>query len=202
VKSQLFHLTMRQILTVMSLVAIFGVHAKAEQFCKLSPTVTSPDGKVLELLGAGVRTYWLRKTNAVALYTSVEVKKWADVERSPAPIQADVVFFINFSKQQLQDSWRERLTVITDAASRARYDDSIRAFLAILRDVRRGDRLSFSVSNVGLTLSLNDRVIGSAGDLAFGKLVISSWFGENPASAELKEAVFARKRVEELPCRM
>jgi Chalcone isomerase-like len=107
---------------------------------------------------------------------------------------------ISFTRQQLQDSWTERFSVLIPNASDTNLKAKVRQYLDLLPEVKRGDKLSLLSSEVGLTLALNGQRLGVVENLQFSRLVLSSWFGDQPASAELKSAVFSGANVLNLPC--
>jgi hypothetical protein len=107
---------------------------------------------------------------------------------------------ISFTRQQLQDSWVERFSVLIPSASDTSLKAQVRQYLDLLPEVKRGDKLSLLSSEVGLTLALNGQRLGVVENLQFSRLVLSSWFGDQPASAELKSAVFSGANVLNLPC--
>lgn len=177
-----------------------GANAQSND-CAFSARVLGSDGEQLTLVGAGVRSYWFRSINAVALYYHRKVSDWDEIAGSERDARADVVFFVErFSGEELRASWRERFGAILDPSQLATYASSIDSLMGLFVDAERGDKLSFASSRQGLTLSLNGKLLGQVGDLSFGRTVLSSWFGDNPASAALKAAVFRGGTVENLPC--
>ena len=180
---------------------IVSVAHASDDNCTYAQSVLGVDGQRLQLIGAGVRTYWWKPINAVALYAPQMSTSWDAIAGSNGEVRADVVFFVErLSGEQLRASWKERFDVLVERHQRAALDSSINAFLDLFADASRGDNLSFSSTTGGLALSLNGVRLGQVGDLAFGRLVLSSWFGSRPASADLKAAVFAGRTVKRLPC--
>ena len=169
--------------------------------CSFPPSVAGHEGGPLTLVGAGVRTNWLKPINAVALYAHRKVNTWDEIVGGEFEARADVVFYVaRFSGEDLRASWKERFSVILNSRQLSLYSTTIDSVLRLFVDVERGGKLSFVSTRQGLTLSLNGKSLGQVGDLAFGRAVLSSWFGDKPASADLKLSVFRGEAVKNLPC--
>jgi hypothetical protein len=174
--------------------------ASAQPNCTFPSKIVDPGGAELRLIGAGIRTYLFRKINAVGLYATSIASDWDGLARQDGPVVARVVFFVGFTKEQLQASWTERFVVIGDKASRERVEPDVRQLMELFAAVQPGDVLAFAALPTGLQLSHNGRTLGVAGDAAFGRLTLSSWFGDKPASDELKASVFAGRVDIKIPC--
>lgn len=186
-----------------ALLLTFGAGATLafEDACTFARSIQGQDGRMLSLAGAGTRRFWWKPVNAVALYAPQPTDSWAAVSAGTGEARAEVVFLVErFGRAQLRDSWMERFDVLIEPDQRTSQAAAVKAFLDMLPEIVRGDTLSFSSTAQGLTLALNRKTLGRAGDLAFGRLVLSSWFGNQPASADLKTAVFSGATVGSLPC--
>lgn len=169
--------------------------------CVLPPLALGLDGRKLTLVGAGVRTHWLRSVNAVALYAATPPADWPSLASSADEARVDVVFFSErFTREQLRESWRERFAVIFPASEQSVHAVPIAALLDLFDDAARGDTLSFSSSPQGLVLSRNGQRLGAAGDLAFSRRVLSSWLGDQPAAIEVKARIFEGFKDVRVPC--
>jgi hypothetical protein len=187
-----------------ALLAWLGLEsARANTVCPLPESVVVADGTSLALVGAGLRTYWQRPINAVALYADAPVPTWYALQQSSGRVQVDVIFHAaHFTREQFHNSWRERFQATLSAEELSHHAQHINRLIRLFVDAKRGDTLSFTVAADQLTLSLNGRSLGTVGDRAFGLAVMSGWLGDRPADDTLKRAIFARARLHDgVPCR-
>jgi hypothetical protein len=141
----------------------------------------------LRLQGAGLLYYkYLIKAVAAGLYLDERVppqKLLGDVAK-----RLEMEYLWGVSAQHLVAGAEAMLGRNLPAERLAKLRPQIDAMHALYRDVKPGDRCSFTyLPAVGTWLTLNGEILGTVPGADFAAAYFSIWFGEQPLDAGLKK---------------
>ena len=113
--------------------------------------------------------------------------------RADVPKRLQMDLTRGFSAEKLKNSFSEAIEENFDDTSA--FAGDMDTFLAYwTRDAEEGDELIFDYyPGVGLTTWLNGQVMGVIDNPAFAVALWSVWFGKEPASDDMKEALLSRE---------
>lgn len=148
-------------------------------------------GKELKLNGAGLRTRFLLKVYAAALYLPEKKSAVADIAALPGPRRVTLVMTRNISSDDFGNAFMTGLNNNTDKSEKTRIISQTSGFgekFALLPGLKKGDVLNLDwIPGSGTQCKLNGKDIGTAmPDIAFYNAVLKIWLGDNPVDRALK----------------
>lgn len=156
-------------------------------------TAASFDPSDLALNGRGVRSFFWRDINEVALYTPAPVRSWDSLWALPGPKRVRVRMLLReFTAEQFRASWREHFDRTLTVGARQALAPRVAEFLSAFEAVRRDDTLDFDcLPGLGLQVSVR----GVARQLIVGEdfcpLVYSAWMGPQAHDRSLSAQLLA-----------
>ena len=151
------------------------------------------DGPTLVLNGSGVRSYFWRSINDVALYVAAPVHSWQQLLALPGPKRVQVRIRVReFSAEQFQTSWRGFFEATLTAQRQLELRARIEPFIAAFDNTRSGDVLWFDcLPGRGLRLSIRGEPRALIEGEDFCATVYANWLGPQAASESLKAELLA-----------
>ena len=147
----------------------------------------------LVLNGAGLRKKLWIKVYAGGLYLEKKTKKQKTIIDADAPMAVRMHFIYNgVSAKKLIDAWDEGFEAATGDNI-----DPIKAEIAqfngmFTKEAMRNDVYDIIyVPEVGTTVSLNGKPLGTVKSLEFKKALFAIWLGDKPADDGLKEGMLS-----------
>jgi hypothetical protein len=156
-------------------------------------------GKELKLNGAGVRTKFIVKVYAAALYLPEKRNNVADILRQEGPRRVTVVMARDVSSDTFGKAFMEGLNENLDKGEKARIASQIGKFgevFAMVDNLKKGDVLHMDwIPGSGTQCELNGKKLGEPiPDLAFYNAVLRIWLGDKPVDRSLKSALLGEAR--------
>lgn len=151
------------------------------------------DGPTLVLNGSGVRSYFWRSINDVALYVAAPVHSWQQLLALPGPKRVQVRIRVReFSAEQFQTSWRGFFEAALTPQRQLELRPRIEPFIAAFDSARSGDVLWFDcLPGRGLRLSIRGEPRALIEGEDFCATVYANWLGPQAASESLKAKLLA-----------
>ena len=148
------------------------------------------DGPPLALNGSGVRTYFLRSINDVALYVAAPVRSWEQLLALPGPKRVQVrIRVAEFSAEQFRASWRAHFEVTLAAEHQREMGPRIEQFLAAFDTARRGETLWFDcLPGRGLRVSIRGEPRTLVEGEDFCPAVYANWLGPQASTSQSLQA--------------
>ena len=151
----------------------------------------------LTLNGAGLRTRFLFKVYAMALYLSAPTSETQAVLDTQGPRRIDIVTLRDLTAKQFTDALAEGLRKNLSAAELSALQSRIDAFTASLlaiENVAEGTRIAIDfVPASGTELHIDGKAAGASIEgVDFFNALLRVWIGENPAQADLKQALLGK----------
>ena len=153
------------------------------------------DGQTLLLNGAGVREYgpFGIDVYAAALYLRERETQGARVLDSPLPKVVQMRFLRDVSRADTLKAWDAYFERNCVTPCVLPYE-AIAAFRAFIPDARDGDTQTYRFYDGRVEIDLDGQRLGSVKGAAFARLLLSTWIGDVPTTAELKAALLGIDR--------
>ncbi|WP_034410092.1 chalcone isomerase family protein [Derxia gummosa] len=159
------------------------------------PDSQQAEGRELALVGAGLRTRFMFKVYAAALYAVERPASAQAAIETTAPrrlvlhllreVEADTLF------GALHEGLRANTTEAQLPALAASEERLERIFRGIGR-AREGDVIALDFGARGVAVAVNGEPRGEVADAAFARALLRVWLGEQPADAALKRALLGQ----------
>ncbi|MDX2080229.1 MAG: chalcone isomerase family protein [Terrimicrobiaceae bacterium] len=156
------------------------------------PAQKTVNGQVLQLNGAGLRTFKLLvvpiKVYVASLYAPSPLRTADAVFASPGPLQMNFTFLQNVSASDVAKAWRSQF----DASAAGNYPGFASdrdTFIGFFGALSSGDTQTVLFSGGTTTVSVNGQTKGTIAGTNFQQAFLSMWFGSNPVTPELKAAL-------------
>lgn len=148
-------------------------------------------GKDLQLNGLGVRTKFIVKVYATALYLQEKATTVEDVFKQEGPRRIQLVMMREISSDDFGSAFMSGINNNSDTAQKTKIVTQISKFgemFGMLEGLKKGDVLDLDwVPGQGTTCYLNGKQIGEVTqDIAFNNAVARIWLGTKPVDASLK----------------
>lgn len=144
----------------------------------------------LPLRGAGTAT-WMRVVNVydAALFAPVNAGS-RQLLSDDVPVKLELAYHTRVTAAQIIKAAEVVLERQHGPGVLDTYRDQIRQLHASYRDVSRGDRYRLELKpGQGVHLYMNDELLITLEDEAFGRLYLGIWLGEDPLSDNLRTAL-------------
>ena len=148
------------------------------------------DGPPLVLNGSGVRRYFLRSINDVALYVAAPVRSWEQLVALPGRKRVQVRIRVpEFSAEQFRSSWRAHFEATLAAERQREMRPRIEQFLAAFDSARSGDTLWFDcLPGRGLRISIRGEPRTLVEGEDFCPTVYANWLGPQASTSQSLQA--------------
>ena len=174
---------------------VFPVAAHALQVGDaVLPDQWAINGRALMLNGAGLREYGFLKIDvyAAALYLSAKMTDERQVLASTAPRVLHMHFFRNVSRDDTLKAW-DHYFAENCKFSCSLPQQEIAAFKQLVPETVAGDTQTWVFQAGTAELLRNGISVGRVQGTAFSRLLLSTWIGDVPSTAELKSALLGGK---------
>lgn len=159
---------------------------------QIAEHVGGADGRqALTLNGAGIRSKFFVKVYVGALYLPEKTNDVATILAMPGAKRVSMhVLYDEISKQKLTGGWTDGFRDNHEQAVFDALKPRVRTFNALFDTVKKGDVILMDFSAGGAThVTINGNNKGSVGGADFQRALLKVWLGEEPADADLKEAM-------------
>ena len=181
--------------TVAFLMLTPGIAPAAEISGVKLPDQVTLQGKMLKLNGTGLRQATILKINvyAAGLYLENASKDGEAIANSDQPKTIQMAFLRDVSGKQMADAFQEGFEK-NCVAGCAELKTDISKLQGLMKDMKKGDTMTFHFTSSGVELMIRGQKVGSVGDKAFSHQLIRCWIGKNPPNAGLKEGLLGGKK--------
>lgn len=187
----------RKLSVIAAAALAFGAHhAGAAEISGVKlPDQVTVQGKTLKLNGAGLRQATILKINAYAagLYLENAMHDGDAIANSDQAKSIEMVFMRDVSAKQMSDAFQEGFDK-NCVAGCAELKPHIGKLQGLLKDMKKGEAMSFHFLSDGVEVSIRGQKVGKIGDKAFSHQLIRCWIGKNPPNSELKEGLLGGKK--------
>jgi hypothetical protein len=193
----------KSMLVAALLACTFGQAAQAREAREISGVkfedTIKVAGKELKLNGLGMRTKFVFKVYAAALYLPEKKKTYADIAKLDGPRRVELVMMRDVSADDFGEKFMKGLNDNTDKVEKPKLLNQTMQFgemFALLPGVKKGDVLYLDwIPGVGTQCQLNDKRIGDTmPDIAFYNALLRIWIGDKPADSALKPRLLGEER--------
>jgi hypothetical protein len=148
------------------------------------------NGETLVLNGAGLREYsFLRiPVYAAALYLPMRQKNEAAILKATTPHVIQMKMLRDVTREDSVKAWNVYLLANCKSPC-AIADETRQKFFKLIPDTRTGDSQTFLFRDGSLEIFRNGISLGTIVDGAFATLVLATWIGEAPSTADLKKSL-------------
>ncbi|MES2129906.1 MAG: chalcone isomerase family protein [Pseudomonadota bacterium] len=155
-------------------------------------------GKELKLNGLGMRTKFVVKVYAAALYLPEKKTSSADVQKLDGPRRVTLVMARDISSDDFGQAFMTGLNNNSDKSEKTKILPQTSQFgemFALLPGLKKGDILHLDwIPGTGTQCELNGKKIGEVvPDLAFYNAVLRIWIGDKPVDSSLKPLLLGAK---------
>jgi hypothetical protein len=159
------------------------------------PDQVTVQGKTLKLNGAGLRQATILKINAYAagLYLENAMHDGDAIANSDQTKSIEMVFMRDVSAKQMSDAFAEGFDKNCIAGC-AELKPFISKLQGMLKDMKKGEAMSFHFLSDGVAVMIRGQKMGSVGDKAFSHQLIRCWIGKSPPNPELKAGLLGGKK--------
>ncbi len=149
------------------------------------------DDRVLELVGAHVRTYLLRRITLFALYATERPPNFAALVASRAPKRVVVTILLpEFTAERFREGWRDQFAAVLSEVERRELAPQIAEFIDTLETLRRGEQLMFDfVPGEGVQFWIRGERKRTIAGEAFAVAVLGVWLGPRAVDPDLRRAL-------------
>ncbi len=157
---------------------------------KIADTAQLADTE-LQLNGAGVRTKFMFKVYAAALYVPKKSANPQDIYSSRVK-RLNLHMLRGLDAATLQESLDEGLKNNLTAAELQAHHAAMEQLSGIMKSaehIKTGDVLTLDMTAEGIQISINQKGKGKIADADFANLLLRVWLGDRPADASLKKGL-------------
>jgi len=147
------------------------------------------NGRTCDLIGAGLLRYRVVFRGYVAALYLERGRTAGDVFKD-IPKSLVIEYFHAIDAQAFVSSTRQGFSNNLSREQIEAIDPGARKLYALYRDVKPGDRYSFTyIPGIGSQIALNGKILGTIQGLDFANAMLSIWLGPNPLDPGLKKAL-------------
>ena len=153
-----------------------------------------PEGLLLKLNGARVRTAFLSEVTLFALYTDEPVASYEALLRPGRTKRVNVTILRpEFTAQRFRDGWREQFAAALAPQLLQELAPQIEAFIGTFETLRRGEEIRFDfLPGEGLRFWIRGELKRKIAGEAFAAALLGVWMGERAVDPALREAALLR----------
>jgi hypothetical protein len=160
---------------------------------------TKVAGKELKLNGLGLRTKFVVKVYAAALYLPKKESKTDEIMKLEGPRRVTLVMMRDISSEDFGQAFMTGLNANTDKSEKTKILPQIGQFgemFALLPGLKKGDILHLDwVPGTGTQCELNGKKIGDVTpDVAFYNAILRIWIGDHAVDSSLKPALLGESK--------
>lgn len=157
------------------------------------PERATVGGQVLALNGAGLRTKFMVKVYAGALYLPRPAATTEEALSMEGPKRMHMHFIHKkLKKKKLTDAWREGFEGNLTAKEHEALSPLIDRFCALFKDTARGETYTFDYvpfEGAATKVYRNGKLLDTIKGEGFMRALLLIWLGERPADNSLKKAM-------------
>jgi hypothetical protein len=193
------NITFKGLLATAMLAFAFNVPASAAEVSGVKfDETTKVAGKELKLNGAGLRTKFIVKVYAAALYLPEKSKSVEDILKMEGPRRVTLVMMRDISSDDFGSAFMNGLNANTDKTEKSKIVTQISKFgemFAAFDGLKKGDVLHLDwVPGTGTVCELNGKRVGeTVPDQIFYNSIIRIWLGDKPVDSSLKPHLLGTK---------
>jgi len=155
-------------------------------------------GKDLKLNGAGMRTKFVVKVYAAALYVPEKKTAVADILRQDGPRRVTLQMARDISSEDFGKAFMDGLNENVERSEKAKIVSQIGKFgemFAMVEGLKKNDVLHIDwIPGTGTVCELNGKKLGeTVPDVAFYNAILRIWLGEKPVDRSLKAGLLGEK---------
>ena len=152
--------------------------------------LANPD-QTLQLNGAGIRSKFIFDIYVGALYLEHKAKTTTAVLAQTGPNRVSMHFlYKEVTREKLVAGWNEGFANNTRSKQFKTLKPRLDRFNAFFHSVKRGDTIQFDYASPATTqVRINGELKGSIPGADFNKALLKVWLGDEPADADLKQAM-------------
>ena len=156
------------------------------------PAQAQINGQSLQLNGAGVRTVKLFvipvKAYVGAFYSPAPIATWDALLASPGPLELTFTFLQSVGKAQVIESWQAQMQT-SMTYKYAGLENDRQKFVSMFGAITKGDQQKLQFVGTNTLIYDSGNLKGTIEGRDFQKALLSVWFGSNPVTPELKNAL-------------
>ncbi len=186
--------------SIIAMAVMAGAFSQAAMAAEISgvklPDTVKVAGKELQLNGYGMRTKFIVKVYATALYLQDKKSTVEEVMAAEGPRRVQLVMMRDITSDDFGNAFMSGINNNLDSKDKTKIVTQISKFgemFALLDALKKGDVLDLDwVPGQGTTCYLNGKRIGDVTpDVAFYNAILKIWLGNKPADASLKTKLLA-----------
>ncbi len=150
-------------------------------------------GQKLVLNGTGLRTRLFFKVYAAGLYVNEKSKDAESIVRSPTAKVLQLHFLRDVGAETIRGAWSQGFAkncLILCEESQAK----LALLNGLMKDLKKGDVLSFSFKPDELALELNGASLGKVDGAKIDQNILAIFLGKEPPTAELKTGLLGLQK--------
>ncbi len=151
----------------------------------------------LTLNGRGVREVSAFNVDVykAALYLKTMSSDEREILLSDSPKKLSMVYLRGIDGEDIREAWDQSLSdnCVPPLQRCEQLDGMRKTFLALLDDVRAGERWDFEFSSDGVRILKGGSEIARLADVDFSRLLLATWIGTKPPTEDLKRSLLGRK---------
>jgi len=182
----------------LSLAFVQGASATVEVGSAKFEDTAKVAGKELKLNGAGMRTRFIVKVYAAALYLPEKKNTVPEILKLEGPRRMTLVMMRDITSDDFGQAFMTGLNSNLEPAESAKYVSQISKFgqmFGAIDSLKKGDVLHLDWTGTGTQCELNGKKVGElVPDLGFYNAVLRIWLGDKPADRSLKPALLGASR--------
>ena len=170
--------------------ALTAMAEAAELDGVVMPDTQDVSGHHLVLNGLGLRTYSILRVHIYVAGLYLE-RRSADPDAILSSSQLKLLRFVfvrDVDAEDARQSWREALERNCAAPCRLPAD-SVARFLAAIPSIHQGDTNTLLFTARGVEFFINGRSVGQITNPDFRQVILSTFIGPHPTSAEVREGL-------------
>ncbi|MGH8372601.1 MAG: chalcone isomerase family protein [Gammaproteobacteria bacterium] len=176
------------LLSILTLAVASGVTAATLEGVTL-PDSATVGGKALVLNGLGLREFLWVDVYVGGLYLETRATTPDAVMAEQGPYRVTMKLLHDISHKQFADNWMDDLKHNNPDVI-AKLDPQAKQFVTLFDDAKEGDEIVMDfVPGTGLSVTHNDKLMGTVAGDDFGRAVLHCYVGPNPPTEKLKKGM-------------
>ena len=178
-----------RVLIVLLMVSMYPALAAEVAGVRLADQVEVGD-QVLVLNGAGLRKKYFVKVYVAGLYLPEKNRSAEKIINSSGPCQVSMHFLRDVGADKITEGWTEGFTKNSEPGDMQGLQNRLNEFSAMFEDMEEGDEIILRyIPELGTQVTTRGVQKGIIPGEDFQRALLSVWFGEQPADADLRKAM-------------
>ena len=154
-----------------------------------------PEGRSLQLVGAHLRTSYLRSITLFALYAGEPAASFEALVASRAPKSVTVtVLRPEFTAERFRSGWREQFAAALSESELKSLAPEIEQFVGAFETLRRGEQLAFEfVPGEGVRIRIKGVLRRAIPNDAFAAALLGVWIGPRSVDPDLRRGLLGAR---------